>query len=102
MHFDLNQESSPLKFCSVISEGHRGLLETGLPEQCICDRLVTHLSRSISQACIEKHVGEFATEYRLRVYVLTQDQLERLIEVRASSMTKYRPSIHEVERSVTT
>ena len=86
-------------FSSCFSEAHAGYRNSGVPQAEITRRLVEYLAVEISDQCITKRVGKYSTEHELRVYVLTHDQLERLIQVRASRMHPGIPMVYEVERS---
>ena len=86
-------------FISSFAEAHSGQINSGVPQEKIRQRLVEHLATAITDQCVIKTVGIYSTEHRLRVYVLTHDQLERVIQNRASRMHPGIPMVYEVERS---
>lgn len=95
----LDPDSNSIMFTSCFAASNVGVLKSGIPEAEIRRRLVDYLADEIADKCINRKVGKYATEYQLRVYVLTHDQLERLIQARAARMHPSMPSVYEVERS---
>lgn len=93
MNFD--PDARPTVFHASFVENHRGLLGTDIPKLEIHNRLFQYLAEEISHSCIETEVGKYSTEHRLRVYVLTVDQLERLVQKRAERLYPSIPSIYE-------
>lgn len=97
MNYD--DDANAMMFTSCFSESHASALQTSIPQARIRDELIRKLASVISNQCISQRVGLFSTEYQLRAYVLTQDQLEKLIHDRASRLFPGRVSVYEVERS---
>lgn len=92
-------DSKLTMFTSSFAESNVGVRKTGIPEAEVRRRLVDYLADEITDKCLTRKVGTYCTEYQLRMYVLTHDQLEKLIQARASRMHPSMPSVYEVEKS---
>ena len=84
----------PRRFSCQITESHAGRRPVELPAQLIEEKLTAQLSQMISRDCMQYTVGEYSTEHRLDVYVLTPDQLERLIQQRAERLLATHPGVY--------
>lgn len=57
--------------------------------------LVNRLMETVSQDCIEIVEGLYTTEYRLNLWVLTPDQLGRLVQDKAEQLFRGSPFFYE-------
>lgn len=95
MSFDRNPDVPPQMFHATIRENKRGLVGTPIPTDMIRKRLTAFLASEISR-CVQVTEDKYSTEYRLEVYVLTADQVERLVQRRAERLYPGIPSVVEV------
>lgn len=59
--------------------------------------LVERLMSTLANDCIEVTEGLYTTEYRLNLWVLTADQLGRLVQDKADELTRGGPFFYENE-----
>jgi hypothetical protein len=100
MSFDSDSNARLQQMHVSVRESKGGAINTPIPTTMIRERLVHMLAGLLTGDCVKVIEEEYSTEYRLDVYVLTADQLERLVRRRAERMHPAMPSVYEVSSNL--
>lgn len=93
MSFNRDPDVRPQLIHANYIENHCGLQNCDMAEHMICDHVRGVLAAEIANECVQKDIGKYSTEYRLDVYVLTADQLERMVSRRARALSAHAPDV---------
>ena len=93
MKMDYSSKAVPILQCSYsVSNLELRTTPPGYIHSQVRKNLVDQMADHIARECFRETVGDFSTEFRLRVYVLSDDQLARLIERRADAINRGEPA----------
>ena len=95
MSFDRDSDAELTIMSCAIRENNAGLLNTQIPLRMIQKRLVEQLAVQLTSDCTQITEEKYSTEYRLKVYVLTPDQLEKYVQRRAERLHSSIPNVIE-------
>lgn len=96
MTFEYDVEAKLNVYGGVAMVNKAGLVDDGLIESMTRRRLVEQLASTLVRDAIFKTDKGYSYEYRLQVYVLTPDQLEKYVQRRAERMHPSSPSVEWV------
>lgn len=97
MSFNSDSDSNLNIMGCAFRENHGGLINSKVPFNMIRRRMAEQLATKLTEDCMQVTKEKYSTEYRLQVYVLTPDQLEKYVQRRAEQLSPYRPCVVEIQ-----
>ena len=98
MSFDRDPDARLTYFtaCVTVSNNAEDDAAFSMPRNVVFDQLLSYLASAITEDCMVRRKEKYHTAFELRAYVLTADQLERLVQQRAERMVRGWPGIESL------